>query len=486
MKVKARSKRREAMKSIEFGKNKEEREVKDMEFNSEKYISDYIERARKAQSEFEKFNQEQIDEIVRAAGRIIYDNAEELAEYAVTETGMGVIADKILKNKNKARMIWNDLRDKKSVGIIDRDKKTGITKVAKPMGVVAAITPMTNPIVTPMSNIMFALKGGNAIIITPHHRSKGCSTKTVDYINEVIGKLGAPENLVQILDVQSRDNTRNLIANCDIVVATGGMGMVKAAYSSGKPALGVGAGNVQCIIDDDADLETAIPMIITGRIYDNGIICSGEQSIIITEDRFDEAVKVLEKNGTIVVTDKDEVVKLRDTLFDEEGHMNSSVIGQSIFTIGEFAKMDIPEGTKMIAVLADGPGKNDILSKEKMCPVISLFKTKGFKDSVETARLNLEEEGKGHSVSIHSHTKENVEYAGVTLSVSRFLVNQTCSHSAGGSFFNGLAPTNTLGCGSWGNNSFSDNLTYTHLINISKIADYMPDNYAPSDEELWR
>jgi len=456
-----------------------------MEFDSEKYVNDYIERARNAQASYEKFTQEQVDEIVKAVGKAVFDNAEELAELAVTETGMGNYDDKVLKNKNKARMIWNDLRDKKSVGIIERDEKSGITKVAKPMGVVAAITPITNPIVTPMGNIMFALKGRNAIIITPHHRAKGSSTRTVELINSYIEKIGAPKNLIQILDIQSRDNTGSLIANCDITIATGGMGMVKAAYSSGKPALGVGTGNVQCIIDEDADLDEAIPMIIKSRTFDYGIICSGEQSIIVAEDMFDKAVKTLKKYNTIVITDSDDATKLRDAVFNEEGHINNHVVGQSVFTIGEFAKMDVPENTKMIAVLAEGPGKKDFLSKEKMCPVITLFKSKDFRDSVEIARLNLEEEGKGHSVCIHSHNRENIEYAGDTLSVSRFVLNQPCSLSAGGNYFNGLAPTNTLGCGSWGNNSFSDNLTYYHLINISKIADYMPDNYAPGDEELW-
>lgn len=455
-----------------------------MEFNSEQYINEYIDRARKAQAEYEKFSQEDVDRVVQAVGRVVFEHAKELAEMAIEETGMGVYEDKVAKNKNKARIIWNDLKDKKSVGIIERDEKTGITKVAKPVGVVAAITPTTNPIVTPMSNIMFALKGRNAIIITPHHRSKGCSTKTVDYINEAIGKLGAPKNLVQILDVHSRDNTRNLISNCDVTVATGGMGMVKAAYSSGKPALGVGAGNVQCIIDADADMAAAIPMIVAGRTFDNGIICSGEQSIIVTEDRFDEAVSELKKNNTLVVTDDEDILKIRNAVF-EEGHMNKHLVGQSVFSIGEFAKMDIPEGTKMIAVLADGAGANDILSKEKMCPVIAMFKTKDFKDSVETARLNLEEEGKGHSVCIHSHNRENIEYAGDVLSVSRLVLNQSCASTAGGSFYNGLNPTNTLGCGSWGNNSISENLTYYHLINVSRIADFMPDNYVPTDEELW-
>lgn len=456
-----------------------------VEFNSEAYINEYIERARKAQAEYEKFDQKQVDKVVQAVGKVVFENAEELAKLAVEETGMGSYEDKVSKNKSKASIIWNNLKGKKSVGIIDRDEEAGITKVAKPIGIVAAITPTTNPIVTPMSNAMFALKGRNAIIITPHHRSKGCSTKTVEYINDAIKKLGAPENLIQILDVHSRENTRNLISSCDITVATGGMGMVKAAYSSGKPALGVGAGNVQCIIDDDADIEKAVPMIVAGRTFDNGIICSGEQSIIVTENKFDEVVKVLKENKTLVVTDDEDVLKIRNSIFDEEGHMNKHLIGQSVFSVGKFAKMDVPKDTKMIAVLADGPGKNDILAKEKMCPVIALFKTKNFEDSVETARLNLEEEGKGHSVSIHSNNRKNIELAGETLSVSRFLINQSSS-SAGGSFNNGLNPTNTLGCGSWGNNSISENLTYYHLINISRIADYMPDNYIPSEDELWK
>lgn len=455
-----------------------------MEFNSEAYINEYLDRARKAQKEYEKFGQEEVDGIVKVAGKSVFDHAEELAELAVEETGMGVYEDKVAKNKNKARIIWNDLKGKKSVGIIERNARTGITKVAKPVGVVASITPTTNPVVTPMSNIMFALKGRNSIIITPHHRSKRCSTRTVEYINEAVAKLGAPENLVQILDIHSRENTRNLISACDVVVATGGMGMVKAAYSSGKPALGVGAGNVQCIIDDDADMEKALTMVIAGRTFDNGIICSGEQSIIVSEERFDEAVSVLSKNDALVVTESGDVDKVRSAVF-QEGQMNKHLVGQSVFSVGEFADMEIPENTKMIAVLAGGPGKSDILSKEKMCPVIALFKTKDFRDSVETARLNLEEEGKGHSVCIHSNNRANIEYAGETLSVSRFVLNQPCASTAGGSFFNGLNPTNTLGCGSWGNNSISENLTYYHLINISRIADFMPDNHVPDDEELW-
>ncbi len=455
-----------------------------MEMDSKAYIDEYIERARKAQREFEKFSQEQIDEAVMTIAKVVHDNAEYLAEISVDETGMGVVADKIAKNKGKARIIWSSLKGKISKGIIERDEATGITKVAKPIGVVAAITPCTNPIVTPMSNAMFALKGGNAIIITPHHKSIRCSTKAIEMINAELDKLGAPKHLIQILDQQSRENTTNLISSADIVIATGGMGMVKAAYSSGKPALGVGAGNVQCIIDADADIETAAPQIIAGRIFDNGIICSGEQSIIMPASRYEEMIKEFEKNGAFVITKPEDKEAMRAAMF-VDGAMSRHVVGQSVETIAGLAKLTIPEGTKVIIVEADGSGEDDILAKEKMCPVLAAFKYKTFEEGVEIARANLEEEGKGHSVSIHSKSKEHIEYAGRELCVSRFVINQTCATSAGGSFYNGLAPTNTLGCGSWGNNSISENLDYKHLINISRIAYFMKDNHVPTDEELW-
>lgn len=454
------------------------------EMDSKAYIDEYIARARKAQKDYEKFSQEQIDEVVMTIAKVVHDNAEYLAEIAVEETGMGNVPDKIAKNKGKARIIWNNLKSKKSKGIIGRDEATGITKIAKPMGVAAAITPCTNPIVTPMSNAMFALKGGNAIIITPHHKSVRCSTKAVEMINAELSKLGAPQHLIQVIDQQSRENTRNLISSADVVIATGGMGMVKAAYSSGKPALGVGAGNVQCIVDTDADIKTAAPQIIAGRIFDNGIICSGEQSVILPESGYEEMIAEFEKNGAFVITKPEEKEAMRTAMF-VDGAMNRHAVGQSVQTIAKLAGLQVPEGTKVIIVEADGTGKDDQLAKEKMCPVLAVFKYKTFEEAIEIARTNLEAEGKGHSVSIHSNNKEHIEYAGKELSVSRFVINQVCATSAGGSFFNGLAPTNTLGCGSWGNNSISENLDYKHLINISRIAYFMKDNHVPDDEELW-
>jgi len=455
-----------------------------MEFDSRAYIEEYIKRAKVAQSAFEKLSQEEIDKAVRAIAKVIYDNAEFFAEIAVEETEMGNVPDKILKCKNKSKMIWNNLKNKKSKGIIEIDEEAGITKVAKPVGVVAAITPCTNPIVTPMSNSMFALKGGNAIIITPHHKAIRCSTKAVDIMNASLKSLGMPENLIQIVSVQSRENTRNLISLADVVVATGGMGMVNAAYSSGRPALGVGAGNVQCIIDRDVDITEAVPKIVTGRAFDNGIVCSGEQTIICPKEKFTDIIAELERSNAYVVKSKEEKEAIKNVMFSD-GAMSRHAIGRTAVEIAEAAKINVPENTKIIVAIADGVGEEDIFSKEKMCPVITAYTYDDFEEAVEIARINLEVEGKGHSVSIHSNNTKNIEYVGENLCVSRFLVNQVCAASAGGSFQNGLAPTNTLGCGSWGHNSISENLDYKHLINVSQIAYLMKDKYVPTDDEIW-
>lgn len=451
---------------------------------SQEYIGGYIKRARAAQEEYEKMSQQQVDEAVKAIAKVIYDNAEFLAQIAVEETGMGNVKDKTAKNKQKAGIIWNNLKGKKSRGILDTDKETGITRIAKPVGVVAAITPCTNPIVTPMSNAMFALKCGNAIIITPHHSAIRCSTKAVELMNSQLAKIGIPENLIQIIDQQSRENTRELISAADVVVATGGSGMVGAAYSSGKPALGVGSGNVQCIIDDGYDYREAVPKIVSGRTFDYGIICSGEQSVICPEKDFDDILKEFESCGGYIVRDREELERIREALF-QDGKPNRHSVGQSPQQISKLAGITVPENTRIIVAVAEDTARNDALGGEKMAPVISAYKYKTLEEGVAIARENLEKEGKGHSVAFHSDSEENIEYVGSELCVSRFVINQVCASSAGGSFYNGLAPTNTLGCGSWGHNSISENLDFKHLMNVSRIARYMPDNHVPDDDELW-
>ena len=400
-------------------------------FDSQAYIAGFLDRARKAQAEFELKSQEEVDRAVQAMAKVVYQNAEMLAHMAVEETGMGNVRDKTIKNQAKAGMIWNSLRSKKSRGIIDRNPETGITKVAKPVGVVAAITPCTNPIVTPMSNAMFALKGGNAIIITPHHKAVRCSAKTVELMNGALAELGMPPHLIQILDVQSRENTKILISSADVVVATGGAGMVHAAYSSGRPALGVGAGNVQCILDEGIDYEAAIPKVILGRTFDYGIICSGEQSVICPASEYSRIMDIFEKYGAYVVRDPDERERLRNALFEDGGPSRHS-IGQSPQKIAEMAGISLTEGTRVIVAQAKGTAGSDLFGKEKMAPVIAAYKYSTFEEGVEIAEANLSVEGKGHSVAIHSDNIRHIEYAGEKLSVSRFVVNQTCASTCSG------------------------------------------------------
>ena len=452
--------------------------------NEDGMIKNLIDKSRKAQAKFEKFSQEEVDKIVKALAKVVFDNAEKLARMAVEETRMGNVEDKVMKKLGKSRIIWNSLKGKKSVGILDYDKTTQIALVAKPMGIIGVVTPCTNPVVTPMCNAMFALKGRNSIIIAPHPRAKKCGKFTVDLFNEAIEKYNAPKDLIQIIEEPSKELTKELMEKVDVVVATGGMGMVKAAYSSGKPAFGVGVGNVQVIIDRDANIKEAVPKIITGRAFDNGIICSAEQTVMVPEEKFDEVVAEFEVHNCYFISDKDEKERLRKTLFTE-GIPNKDVIGQDVTKIALLAQIKIPEGKKILIVETDGIGRDDVFCKEKMCPVLALTKYKDFKHAVEIAQTNLDFEGKGHSVTIHSNTKENIEYAGINLKVSRILINQICATSNGGSFFNSLAATTTLGCGSWGNNSISENLNYKHLINIIRIVYPIEGASMPKDEELW-
>ena len=453
--------------------------------DAELHVKELVARARAAQKEFEKCNQEQVDAACRALAKAIFDNAEPLARMAVDETRMGVYEDKVKKNQGKARVIWNDMKGKKSVGIIDRLPEQGLVLVAKPMGVVGAVTPTTNPIVTPMCNAMFALKGRNAIIICPHPRSKKCSGEAVRLMKEALIPLGVPQDIIQIIDEPTVELSGQVMKQCDVCISTGGMGMVRAAYASGKPAFGVGAGNVQCMIDEDADLEAAIPMIIEGRRFDNGIICSGEQTAIMPKSIFAKAVEVFQRNGALYIDKPEDVQKLRDVVFPG-GVIDKDIVGQSAKVVAERCGFAHSDDLKVILVKADRYGRDDLLSKEKMCPVIATYDfLADWDECIRAANANLEVEGKGHSVCIHSNNSEHIEAAAQVLPVSRFLVNQICSTNNGGSFFNSLSATTTLGCGSWGNNSISENLSWRHLFNVSRIAAVRPGSAMPSDEEIW-
>ena len=447
-------------------------------------IAEMIAKAREAQAIFERdFDQKRTDQVVRAIGKVVFDNAEMLAREAVDETRMGVYEDKVAKNKGKSKGVWYDLKGKQSMGIVSVDPVTDLITILKPVGVVAAITPTTNPIVTPMSKTMFALKGKNAIIVAPHPRSKKCSAHTVALINEAIAKFGVPKNLVQCIEEPSIELTQELMRAVDVVLATGGMPMVKSAYSSGKPSYGVGAGNVQVIIDRGVDYSKAAATIIQGRIFDNGIICSGEQSFIYPKEDREKILDAFKSNGAYIVPDADHD-KMVNALF-VDGKIAGDVVGQSVKYIADKAGIKIPDGTRVLVVEAHGVAQADLISKENMCPVLAAFPYDKFEEAIDIARTNLHFEGNGHSAGVHSNNEEHIRMVGMGLTVSRVVVNAPVSTTAGGAMASGLACTNTLGCGTWGNNTLSENLTYKHLLNTTRVARLSPKVHIPTDEELW-
>ncbi|MDR3225326.1 MAG: aldehyde dehydrogenase family protein [Clostridiales Family XIII bacterium] len=454
--------------------------------NAEEHVKELIGNARKAQQLFETWPQEDVDKAVRAIGKAVYDNAVPLAELAVRETKMGNVEDKIKKNMGKPKVTWQKLKGKKSRGVIRYIEEEGIVEVAKPIGVIGAITPVTNPVMTPIHNAMIALKGGNAIIVCPHPKGIESGRKTVEVMREALRQVGAPEDLVQIVGEASIEVSSFIMSSADASISTGGPGMVKAAYSSGKPAFGVGAGNVQSLFDQDADIADAVTKTVTGRIYDNGVLCTCEQAIHVPSSKEAEVIAAFKAQGAYVVTDSAEAEKFRSALFPG-GAMEKDVVGTTPVSIAARAGVEIPSDTKLIVVRVEKAGKDEPLAKEKLFPVLAMYVYDDWAQAVETAAANIDNEGTGHSCAIHSFTKENIEYAAEHIRVSRFVVNQIGSNSLGGTLANGLNPTGTLGCGSWGNNSISENLWFHHLINISRIAYEIPN--APglklTDEEIW-
>ena len=410
-------------------------------------IQSLVERSRKAQQVLCTYDQEKTDAIVRMFAKVIFDNAEPLAKLAVEESRMGVYEDKVTKNKGKSRIIWNALKGKKSIGMIGRDEEAGLIEVAKPMGVIAAATPCTNPIVTPMCNAMYAVKCQNTIIIAPHPRSKRCAMAVAELYYKELDRMGVPRDIFLVIEEPSIELTNELMAACDVVLATGGAGVVKSAYSSGRPSYGVGPGNVQGLIDEGIDYKAAAGRMIASRIFDNGIICSGTQTIIAPEKDYDAVIKEFVEQGAYYIDDKAVVDKLTDVVFPD-GVINKKVVGQSVKTIAELAGITVPEGTKVIVVKPEKHGAGVVWSKEKMCPMMAAYSYRTWEEAVQIAYDNLVYEGEGHSADIQSDNEANIEYAGVKLPVSRVVVNQTCSSMAGGAFANSLNPTTTLGCGS--------------------------------------
>lgn len=448
-------------------------------------IDELVARADRARRAYDAFGQEQVDAIVRDIGKYVYDNASMLARLAVDETGIGVFEDKIAKNQGKARLIWNSLKDKKSRGVIGEEPVGNLVLVAKPVGIVGAVAPVTNPIVTPMCNAMFALKTGNAIIFAPHPKAQACTIHLTQVFRAILREHGAPEDLVQVLPKVSIGATQDLMRAVDVVVATGGEAMVKAAYSSGKPSFGVGAGNVPVILDEGIDVRAATEMIVAGASFDNGIICSHEQFVIVPAAMYDQTVAGFLATDRVWYCDDPQVIDRFRTALFPDGAFNRTLVGKSPSFIGVIAGVSIPPSVRVIVLKVAASGRDDILAREKLCPVVALMPCDSFEDALAAAEANLFVEGAGHSAAIHSVDDEHVQEAALRLPVSRLVVNQPCALTAGGSLTNGLAPTTTLGCGSWGGNSISENLDYKHLMNVSRIGRAFTDRVPPTDAQIW-
>ena len=444
-----------------------------------------LENSRAALAKMQRCTQEEVDNMCRVINTAVSENAEELAELAVEETGMGNVPSKIDKNKTMGSGVWLTMKNKKSMGIIEKDEEKGLYYVAHPKGVVASVAPTTNPTITPLGNAMLAIKGRNTIIVSPHPRSIKTTGKTIEYMNEALREIDAPEHVIQMVEDPSIEGTQALMAAADVVVATGGMSMVKAAYSSGKPAYGVGQGNVQAIIDRECDdLNLAAQFIVIGRSFDNGVICACNQSAIVPKDMKGDLVKALESHGAYYIEDEEEVAQVRKAVFEENGRPKVEVIGKTAFEVAAKAGIDVPKDTSTLVVACEAKGSEDVLCGEKLCPVLILTTYDEFEEGVEIAKANLLYQGTGHSAVIHTSNKEKVEYAALELPVGRLLVNVPGIAAGGGGLFTHLNPTPSLGCGSWGGNSISENLTYEHLLNIATIA-YPRKEAPPTDEEIW-
>ena len=440
-------------------------------------VEQLIGRARSAQRQFEQWNQARVDEVVVAAGWAIMqpERNRALAEMAVRDTGLGVVADKITKNHRKTLGLLRDLKGAKSVGVIAEYPERGIVEIARPVGVVAAITPSTNPGATPANKIINALKGRNAVIVAPSPKGASTGAALIGYVNAELAKVGAPPDLVQMLPAPiTKEATLALMRQSDLVVATGSQANVRAAYASGTPAFGVGAGNVAAIIDASANLADAAAAIALSKTFDNATSCSSENSVVILDAVFDAALAALEKASGVLL-DGEEKTRLQAEMWPH-GKLNAQTTAQSSTTIAGLAGLVRPEVARaaFLMVREDGTGPHCPFSGEKLAPVIAVYRARDFDHACQIVADIYAYQGAGHSVGIHSADDEHILRLGLELPVSRVIVNQIHCYATGGSFDNGLPFSLSMGCGTWGRNNFSDNMNYRHYLNITRISRKIP------------
>lgn len=450
-------------------------------------VSALVSRAHAAQRIYERYVQEQVDEVVTAAAWAIVnpEHNRRLAELAVADTGLGNVADKIAKNRRKTLGLLRDLQGAKSVGVIAEYPEKGITEIARPVGVVAAITPSTNPAATAANMIINALKGRNAVILSPSPKGYSSAARLLEYVHAELARVNAPLDIVQMLPHPvSKESTAALMQQTDLVVATGSRSNVRAAYTSGTPAIGVGVGNVTAIVDDTADLAQAAGKIAASKTFDHATSCSSENSLVILDAVYEAMIEALRQAGGALLSGA-EKAQLQATLWTN-GRLNPRIIARAASTLCEVAGLGRAElqSFRFLMVEETGIGAEYPFSGEKLTPVLTLYRARDFDHACTLSQAILDFQGAGHSIGIHTRNNDHILRLGLELPVCRVIVNQGHTFANGGSFDNGLPFSLSLGCGTWGRNNISDNLNYRHFLNITRIARTIPLN-EPTEQELF-
>ena len=469
--------------------------------STKEIIQSLVHRAKEAQKRFEKYNQEQVDEVVTAVAWALCNPSTNklISNLAVDSTGLGNSEDKISKNKRKTLGLLRDLKGVKTVGVISEDKQKGIIEIAKPIGIVGAVTPSTNPAATPVNNILNAVKGRNSIIISPSPAALKVFKELLSYINKELEKIDAPKNLIQTFDVPiTKDLTNELMKNVDLVIVTGSQNNVKEAAKSGTPAIGVGQGNVTVIVDESANLKDAAHNIKISKIFDNATSCSSENNLVLVKNIYDEFINLMKLEGGALLNVSQK--KLLEKVLWTQGKLNRNLIAKSAIKIANEIKLnlDTKDNVKFLMVEEKGVGPQYLFSGEKLSPVLTVFKADDFNHAKNIAHEILNYQGIGHSIGIHTNKNERIMQLGLDLPVCRVIVNQAHAFATGGSFTNGLPFSLSMGCGTWQKNTIDNNLNYKHFLNITKISktiqgeepslrDYFDEyceTYSPDDSKL--
>ena len=419
---------------------------------------------REAQQMYSKYSQQQVDKIFHAAAKAANEQRIPLAKAAVEETGMGIVEDKVIKNHIAAEYVYNAYRNEKTCGVVECDDAFGIEKIAEPMGVIGAVIPTTNPTSTAIFKTLLALKTRNGIIISPHPRAKKCTVRAAEIVLKAAVQAGAPKGIIGWIESPSLELTERLMKQSDIILATGGPGMVKAAYSSGTPALGVGAGNVPAIIDDSADIVLAVNSVIHSKSFDNGVICASEQAVIVLDEIYDEVKAEFAKRGGYFLNEE-QADKVRKTIITN-GALNAKVVGQTACKIAELAGIDVPENTKVLIGEVKITGPDEEFAHEKLSPVLAMYRAATFDDAIEKSEQLINNGGLGHTAAVYlnekTETSKLLKWAN-RMKACRCIVNTPSSHGGVGDVYNFKLPLSlTLGCGSWGGNSVSENVGVKH------------------------